>query len=191
MERGFTAFKGTCKERHGIVIFPCLFHIYKKNKTGGNKTKLIAVGSRIMKDDGIGLVIAKMLEKRFLHSDVEIIYGETDSESCFYTLNRGDFVLILDAMCSNGSPGTIQVFSLKELMKQESSLFMQHDMSFLDLLRIYRLSIEGYLIGIEAAEIVPGIELSLTLQRQLPDICGKVETIIQNILQEETTSQIV
>ncbi|MDW2798855.1 hydrogenase maturation protease [Clostridium boliviensis] len=172
-------------------MFPCLFHIYKKNKTGGIITKLIAVGSRFMKDDGVGLVIAKMLQNRFLYSDVEIIYGETDSESCFYTLNPGDFVLILDAMCSDGNPGTIQVFPLKELMEQESGLFMQHDMSFLDLVRIYRLAIEGYLIGIEAAEIVPGIELSLTLQRQLPDICRKVETIIQNILQEETSIQMV
>lgn len=138
-----------------------------------------------MKDDGIGLIVAQKLESRFHYSELEITYGETDSEGCFYSLNPDDFILILDAMTSGARPGTVKVFSLNELMDQVSDLSMQHDMSFLDLMKLYRCSVRGYLIGIEAALIVPGIELSPSLQKQLPDICRETEDIIRDILSEE------
>lgn len=138
-----------------------------------------------MKDDGIGLIVAQELEKRFRYSELEITYGETDSEGCFYSLHPDDFVLILDAMKSGARPGTVKIFSLNDLMDQGSNLSMQHDMSFLDLMKLYRYPVRGYLIGIEAAQIVPGLELSPVLYRQLPDICRETEDIIRGILSEE------
>nr|WP_314460453.1 hydrogenase maturation protease [uncultured Clostridium sp.] len=152
---------------------------------------MIAVGSRLMKDDGIGLIVAQELEKRFHDSELEITCGETDSEGCFYSLNPDDFVLILDAMKSGARPGTVKIFSLNELMDQGSDLSMQHDMSFLDLMKLYRCSVRGYLIGIEAAQIVPGFELSPALYRQLPHICRETEDIIRGILSEEAKRETV
>ncbi len=138
-----------------------------------------------MKDDGIGLIVAQEMEKRFHNSELEIIYGETDSEGCFYSMNPEDFILILDAMTSGERPGTVKIFSLNELMDQGTNLSMQHDMSFLDLMKLYRCSVKGYLIGIEASRIVPGLELSPALSRQLPEICRETEDIIRGILSEE------
>ena len=138
-----------------------------------------------MKDDGIGLLVAEELEKRFLRRELEIIYGETDSEACFYSLNPDDFILILDAMSSGDRPGSVKIFSLEEIMEQVSNPIMQHDMSFLDMIRLYRFPVRGYLIGIEAAIIVPGCELSTVLKRQFPHICRKTEDIIREILSKE------
>jgi hydrogenase maturation protease len=138
-----------------------------------------------MKDDGIGLLIAEELEKRFLSSELKIIYGETDSETCFYSLSSDDFIIILDAMSSGDRPGTVKIFSLVEIMEGISSPAMQHDMNFLDMIRLYRFPVRGYLIGIEAAIIAPGIELSTVLKRQFPYICRKTEDIIREILSEE------
>lgn len=138
-----------------------------------------------MKDDGIGLLVAEELEKRFLSKEVEIIYGETDSEACFYSLNPDDFILILDAMSSGDRPGSVKVFSLEEFMEQVSNPTMQHDMSFLDMIRLYRFPVRGYLIGIEASIIAPGCELSTVLKRQFPHICRKTEDIIREILSKE------
>lgn len=138
-----------------------------------------------MKDDGIGLLLAEELERRFLSSELEITYGETDSEACFYSLSPDDFILILDAMSSGDRPGTVKLFSLEEIMERISNPAMQHDMSFLDMIRLYRCSVRGYLIGIEAAIIAPGLELSTVLKRQFPHICRKTEDIIRDILLEE------
>ncbi len=138
-----------------------------------------------MKDDGIGLLVAEELEKRFLRSELEIIYGETDSEACFYSLNPHDFILILDAMSSGGRPGSVEIFSIEEIMEQVSNPTMQHDMSILDMIRLYRFPVRGYLIGIEAAIITPGCELSTVLKRQFPHICRKTEDMIREILSKE------
>ncbi|MBE5992695.1 MAG: hydrogenase maturation protease [Paenibacillaceae bacterium] len=138
-----------------------------------------------MKDDGIGLLVAEELEKRFLRSELEIIYGETDSEACFYSLNPHDFILILDAMSSGDQPGSVKIFSIEEIMEQVSNPTMQHDMSILDMIRLYRFPVRGYLIGIEAAIITPGCELSTVLKRQFPHICRKTEDIIREILSKE------
>ena len=138
-----------------------------------------------MKDDGIGLLVAEELEKRFLCRELEIIYGETDSEACFYSLNPDDFILILDAMSSGIRPGSINIFSLEEIMEQVSNPTMQHDMSFLDMIRLYRFPVKGYLIGIEASIIAPGCELSTVLKRQFPHICRKTEDMIREILSKE------
>ncbi len=138
-----------------------------------------------MKDDGIGLLVAEELEKRFLRSELEIIYGETDSEACFYSLNPHDFILILDAMSSGNQPGSVKIFSIEEIMEQVSNPTMQHDMSILDMIRLYRFPVRGYLIGIEAAIITPGCELSTVLKRQFPHICRKTEDIIREILSKE------
>ncbi len=143
-----------------------------------------------MKDDGIGLVVAQELEKRFHDTELEIIYGETDSEGCFYSLNPDDFVLVLDAMTSGERPGTVKIFSLNELMDQRSDLSMQHDMSFLDLIKLYRCSVRGYLIGIEASQIVPGLELSPALYRKLTEICRETEDIIKGFLAKEAKRKI-
>ncbi len=138
-----------------------------------------------MKDDGIGLLIAEELEKRFLRSELEIIYGETDSETCFYSLSANDAILILDAMSSGDRPGSVKIYSLDEIMEQITNPTMQHDMSFLDMIRVYRFPVRGYLIGIEAAIIAPGFELSTVLKRQFPHICRKIEDIIREILSKE------
>lgn len=138
-----------------------------------------------MKDDGIGLLVAEELEKRFLRSELEIIYGETDSEACFYSLNPHDFILILDAMSFGDQPGSVKIFSIEEIMEQVSNPTMQHDMSILDMIRLYRFPVRGYLIGIQAAIITPGCELSTVLKRQFPHICRKTEDIIREILSKE------
>lgn len=138
-----------------------------------------------MKDDGIGLLVAEELEKRFLPSELEIIYGETDSEACFYSLNPQELILILDAMSSGDRPGSVKIFSIEEIIEQVSNPTMQHDMSILDMIRLYRFPVKGYLIGIEAAIITPGCELSTVLKRQFPHICRKTEDIIIEILSKE------
>ncbi|MEQ8199655.1 MAG: hydrogenase maturation protease, partial [Clostridiaceae bacterium] len=69
--------------------------------------KLVAVGNRYMKDDGIAIEVAEILEDRLTDLNLEIIIGETDSQNCFYLLNKDDFVFILDALCIGTEPGSI------------------------------------------------------------------------------------
>lgn len=147
--------------------------------------KLIAVGNQLMRDDGIAIVVAKRLEKQFLHAKLEVLYGETDSEGCFYCLDPEDSVLILDAMSSGSKPGTIKVYPIKKLLNRPADGSMQHDRSMLDLIKIYKYPMKGYLIGIETSEIYESFGLSSLLKNQLPEICREVGDWILKFLEEE------
>jgi len=149
--------------------------------------KLIAVGNRFMKDDGIAIKVTEQIKEQLTDHVLEIIIGETDSQNCLYLLNDNDFVIILDAMCKGTEPGSICIFSLKDVMSQPFGFCMQHDTNLLELMKLYNKSYKGYLIGIEIADIGLGDELSPVLMEILPQICSNIIITIKNIISEESS----
>lgn len=147
--------------------------------------KLVAIGNRFMKDDGVAIEVAEILEDRLRNLNIEIIIGETDCQNCFYLLNKEDFVFILDALCIGAEPGSIHIFSLEEAISRPIDSFMQHDMSMIELMKLYGNKFKGYIIGIEIAETGFGDELSPALRDKLPQICQEIENTIKKIIPEE------
>mgnify|MGYP000956181969 CR=1 FL=1 len=147
--------------------------------------KLVAVGNRLMMDDGIAIRVAEELRNRFTCLQLDIIIGETDCHSSFYLLNDNDFVIILDAMYMGEESGSVHVFSLDALSNPSGSC-TQHDMSILELMRLYNCKFKGCIIGIEVADIGFGDCLSPVLMEKFPKVCSEVESVIKNIILEET-----
>ncbi len=147
--------------------------------------KLVAIGNRFMKDDAIAIQAAEMLEDRLNRQDVHVIIGETDFQNCFYLLEKDDFVFILDALSPRAEPGKVHLFRLEDVMSQPSLFSMPHDLSMVELMKLYGIQFKGYLIGIEVSEIGLGCELSPVLMDKLPQICREIENIIQKIIWEE------
>lgn len=138
-----------------------------------------------MKDDGIAIKVAENLEQSLHNLNVEVIFGETDCQSSFCLLNQEDFVFILDAFYEGAEPGSIHLFSLKNAMALSSGSLMQHDMSIIDLMKLYKSKWRGYFIGVEIAELDFGDELSSVLQGKFQQICLEVEKNIEKIILEE------
>lgn len=147
--------------------------------------KIVALGNRFMKDDGIAIEVTKILEDRLINLNLEIIIGETDCQNCFYLLNDDDYVFILDAIYIGAEPGSIHLFNLKDIRLQPSDSFMQHDMSIIEMIKLYDCKFKGYIIGIEVADIGFGDGLSLVLREKLSQICAVVENNIKKIIMEE------
>jgi hydrogenase maturation protease len=141
--------------------------------------KIIAIGNRCMKDDGIAPLIAEHLLCSLSDSDFEIIITETDSMCGFYALNEDDFAVIIDAVHSGTSPGSVHTLDLGEALKKQGSCVSLHDLSIFDLLRIHQSKVMGLLIGIEVFEIGIGEGLSTALLEKLPQIHSEVECIIR------------
>ena len=146
--------------------------------------KFVAVGNRFMKDDGIGIKVAEELRERLTDLKLDIIIGETDCQSSFYLLNDNDFIIILDAFCIGSEPGSVHIFRIQDALLQPSGSFMQHDMSMIELMKLYNCQFNGYMIGIEVADIGFGDELSPVLKEKFPQICSKIESTIKTILWE-------
>lgn len=147
--------------------------------------KLVAIGNQLMKDDGIAIKVTKMLEDSLRNLNIEIIIGETDPYSCYYLLNQEDFVLILDALYKGTEPGSIHLFKFEEIIAQSFNTFMQHDMSIIELMKLYGSKFQGYLIGIEVAEVGYGDELSSILKEKFQQICLDTERTISKIIRED------
>lgn len=147
--------------------------------------KLVAIGNRFMKDDGIAIKVAEYLEQRLQNLNIQVIFGETDCQTCFFLLNKEDFLFILDAFYKGAEPGSIHLIKLEEINAQFIGSSMQHDMSLIDLMKIHKSNFKGYMIGVEIGELGFGDELSSVLQEKFHQICAEIERNIKKIIVEE------
>ncbi len=140
---------------------------------------VIAIGSRIMKDDGIGVWVAEAIKNHLNRISVDVVIAETDFEYGLDNARAYDYVIILDAMISGNEPGSITVCPLSrdEAQKRYAS---QHDMSLIGMM-VHEGNTSGSLIGIEAMDIDFGFGPGHTLRERFDEICGDVLTEILKI----------
>jgi len=145
--------------------------------------KLIAMGNVLMKDDGIGIEVAKEIEEELDQNGIKVIYGETDSQYCISKIKSDDYLLILDGGALGETPGTVIVLPLNGFStnKREYTL---HSYSFLDLLKIYYPSTDGKILAIQIKEVTYDFGLSDLMQEKLKDISKDVLSKIEMVIQE-------
>ncbi len=151
--------------------------------------KVIAVGNRLMQDDGVAVAVAEYLRNRLESMELEVIIGETDFNFCFHFLEEDDPVILLDAAFTGSNPGSIHVKQLREASCGYGRTGSTHEQSIFDLMRLYSKTFRGYLIGIEISEAGFGCELSDSLNNQFDGICLEVERIINGIVKEERNAR--
>lgn len=146
--------------------------------------KVIAVGNRLMGDDGVAIHIIEKLSEKFEKNGIKIIIGETDFEYCLSKIEEKDYIIIVDATCLGIESGTVTLNSLKDVyrLSAKQSLFSQHGYSLIKALEISYKTIDGIIVGIEGKNF----DFDLSMSRQIEDcfhnICNKVyETICSKV----------
>lgn len=143
--------------------------------------KCIAIGNRIMGDDSIGIKVVEALSTQFIKKNIEVVLGETDIDYALSKIEDGDLLFILDSTYFNIVPGTVTFTPIKEAYIQYQQVYSQHQPSLIQLLNIYKKSVDGYIIGIEVSEIHFSLELSDILKEKFSNICDKVSDFIHHI----------
>lgn len=133
--------------------------------------KVIAMGNILMKDDAIGIEVAKVIEERLLERRIEVIYAETDVQYGISNIQEDAHVLVLDAACYGKNPGEITCLPLSTFISKKKEC-SQHNYSFLDLLKLYYPSVKGKIFAIEVENVEFGFGLSSVLQEKL-DVISK------------------
>lgn len=144
--------------------------------------KLIAIGNRLMGDDGIAIYLAECMKTFFEDMGYEVIIGETDTSYCLSKINAGDFIIILDASCHGLQPGSVSMITLKEAVSRIRQCYSQHECSIIKYLDIYDIDVTGMVMGIEVNQIEFKWELSDVIKNLFPQICGQVKDAIIKIL---------
>jgi len=135
--------------------------------------KLIAMGNVLMRDDGIGIFIAKAMENEWKKRGIEVIYGETDFGYCITKVNDFDNVIILDAGSYGKAPGDITVIPINNYTPGSNGC-TQHSFNLLDVLKLYCPNLKGDILAIEVKEIAFGFGLTPRLQEKKEEIISGI-----------------
>ncbi len=139
------------------------------------KTAIVGVGNCLMKDEGIGVHVARALGCVPLPADVVVIDAGTDPEVAF-DLDEFDRIIVVDAACGGEEPGTIYRLTEREALDTRWERQACHDIGFLETLRrIVSKFPDVLVVGIEPKEIGWGLELSPVLHRAVPRVVRIVQ----------------
>jgi hydrogenase maturation protease len=146
--------------------------------------KVIAIGNVLMKDDAIGIEVAKKIGKKLEQKNIEVFYGETDIQYSISNIKDDDYLFVLDAACYGKHVGEITCLSISAFISNKKG-YLQHNYNFLDLLKIYNPKIKGKIFAIKVKEVDFGLGLSIELQEKLEviseEIINKIEEEMKNI----------
>ena len=156
-----------------------------------SRAVVLAAGNPLMRDDAIGACIARALEPVFLNLDIEVFIGETDVSCCLDYVCPDDFLIILDAMYMGEQPGTVCKIPLYAAFNCRKKSLFAHETDVVDTLAEWMPGIQGYLIGIEPAEICVGLGLSYCLKNKFTQVCADAEDLIRSIIDKYANTQSV
>lgn len=132
-------------------------------------TKLLAMGNVLMGDDGIAIYLATDLEEKLHSIGIEVIYGETDIGYSISQIEDEDFVIVMDAAQMGGNMGTVTIFFVEELAAEQRDMTC-HNISFIDLLKLYYPKINCIVLTVEIGDVSLRYGLSSIILKELKKI---------------------
>jgi hydrogenase maturation protease len=148
---------------------------------GKKRVLVLGVGNILLGDEGLGVRAAEYIKEHFsLPPEVSVIDGGTGGLTLLKLLQDYNPVIIVDAVASRSSPGTLYRIPASDLPKAPPLMTTAHQLGVKDLLSLA--SLEGYdpevvIIGMEPLDITPGLELSPLVKLRLP--------LMANLVKEE------
>lgn len=146
----------------------------------GKRLLVLGIGSRLMRDDGIGPALIDALRQEQWPHNWLMCAAETDILYAAELRQAGDYIVLLDAVQTGSAPGTVYMveFGTQGWSKRTPASLHAQD--------AWRMVFDephsgGCLIGVEASDISPGIGLSNALNDAFPEICRRVKTRLAEI----------
>lgn len=144
--------------------------------------KIFGIGNPLLKDDGIGITVAKVIKQIY---ETETYIAEIFVEDALETIVEEDYIIIIDAVQLGKPIGEVQIISFEEYLKILTPYMFCHNRNLLDTLLISYPKIKGELIGIEINRIEYGEGLSAELEERLDDIIGQIRIRIEQLIRKE------
>jgi len=134
---------------------------------------ILGMGNLLLKDEGVGVHLAKLISQKPNNVKLEIIDGGTFPDILSLPDNVTKLIIV-DAAKGVGKPGTIYRFHADDINSRLKPTFSLHQIDILDSLKM--LSLLGkqpkstVIFGIEPKVIDWGLELSPEIEAKLPEI---------------------
>lgn len=149
-----------------------------------NRLLVLGIGSRLMRDDGVGPALIDAMQQEPCPNSWLLCAAETDLLYAAELRQAGDYIVLIDAVQTGSTPGTVYMVELETQAWCKSRPASLHGQD------AWKMVFEkphsgGCLIGVEVSDISPGIGLSNTLNSFFPEICRRVKAQLIKIGQNK------
>ena len=159
------------------------------SKGSRDRMVVLGVGNELLKDEGVGVHVARELAGRNFSFPVEIIEAGTVPD-CWQGDESTGKLVVVDAVYGGGEPGAIYRFSPEDIEFETCLMTSIHQLSFVDSLKLSEIAgnkpAKTVIIGVEPKEVAWGMELSEELRGRIPDI---VEIVLKEITPDQETGE--
>jgi hydrogenase maturation protease len=137
-------------------------------------TLILGVGNVLLKDEGVGVHVARRLQSMPLPSTVEVIDGGTGGYELITFCSGRERIVFVDCAMADGPPGTVFCSTPEELKLKWAPAFSAHQSGLLELLH-HVSALQPHpqilIVGVVPENNrSPGMELSPTLSALLDRI---------------------
>ncbi len=146
------------------------------------RTVILGVGNELLRDEGIGVHVARRMAGMEFPFPVEIIEAGNVPD-CWQAYEPVGRLVVIDAVFGGGEPGAVYRFRPEEVDWETCLSTSMHHLSFLESLKLGEIAGERpetiVLIGVEPKEVSWGMELSEEVQRCVPRV---VDIVVNEIV---------
>ena len=175
-----------------------LLEMQENSCSGPVRVVVLGLGNILLRDEGVGVHVAKCLLRDNLPDNVEVVDGGTAGLDILLSQQPPYGVIVIDAIKAGKEPGTIYRTQLKPVEEErlteifhevgQSSISL-HQVGLLGALRaaerLERMPEEITIIGVEPAEISLGLDLTEPVERSVPRVVKQVLEEIQDAVHRE------
>ena len=152
---------------------------------GKKRILILGVGNLLLRDEGVGVHIARTLMEMDFPPHVRVVEGGTDGFGLMHILLEADRVILVDAVRGGGPPGSIYRFEIEDCPPfPDTYKTSVHQISILEVINLSGLigsPPRTTIIGLEPKCLEMGMDLS-------PEIEAKIPRVIQLIREEVARS---
>lgn len=146
---------------------------------------VMGVGNLLLRDEGVGVHVIRMLETMDLPPEVELVDGGTHTFDLLDFFSQADLCFVIDAMQAGGEPGTVYRAPLEELgLEPRHDLQSLHDLQFAEAMHMLGMmghNPEVVVYGVEPHTIELGLELTPQLAEKVPRIAAMIKEEIESL----------
>lgn len=159
------------------------------------KTVILGVGNALLRDEGVGVHVARALAERLVDDDTAVIDAGTLSFVLAGFIDNAECLVVVDAAQLDAAPGTVTVFegeAMDRFIGTKGKLSV-HEVSLLDLLQVARLTdrlpAHRALVGIQPESTDWGEAPTAAVAAAVPVACDAVEALIARWQGREQTNR--
>lgn len=134
------------------------------------KILVLGIGNILLKDDGVGPLIIRQLEKNCEIPNVTFLDGGTQGLDLLAYLDGYSCVLVIDALDIGQKPGSIFCWEGKTLDGLPTDISF-HQMGLNELIsaaRLLEMDMDFIILGVQAQDLSFGMELSEPVKKAVP-----------------------